>query len=213
MILTVLIASLTSAAPCALTGNIELTSEGKKVAPEGRVVVYVDKVPGTKFHAIDQPHVILQTGLQFKPEVLVVMAGESVQFTNEDKDEHSVFSKDAVPAFDLGRSRQGLTGSPVKFMFPGPARIQCNVHDWMRADILVVQNPFFALVGQDGTWRIEGLPVGNYSLSAWDRSGALKHVQVKSCPGEKRIPIPPLEVIKSGKPRAFEGGMRPVYQN
>ena len=56
MLLTMLIASLASAAPCALTGKIELNSDGKKIAPDGRVVVYVDKIPGTKFHAIDQPH-------------------------------------------------------------------------------------------------------------------------------------------------------------
>ena len=145
--------------PCTLTGRVELTSKGQTLDPGGKVAVYVETVRSPA-NALNQTRSILQTGLQFSPQVLIVVKGDSVQFTNEDKDEHGVFSRDTVPTFQRERSRQGLTGAPVLFDFVGAFRIQCDIHKSMRADVLVVDNPFFTLAGSDGSWKIAELPAG-----------------------------------------------------
>ena len=213
MILTLTIAALLSAAPCILTGKVELTRGGKPIEVGGRVVLYVDQVDPSVFSQVkNETHSILQTGLQFKPQVLVVLKGDSVQFTNEDKDEHNVFSNDAVPKFDFPRSRQGVTGEPVRFVATGPARIQCNIHDWMRSDILVVQNPFFALASPNGTYTIAGMPAGDYILKAWEPNGKQIQVKVPRCTRAMRMPVLRLVEATAPKLRRIDGGMYPVYE-
>ena len=134
-------------------------------------------------------------------------------FTNEDKDEHSVFSKDALPLLDFPKSRKGETGRHT-FEFTGAARIQCDIHDWMRADTLVVENPFFTLTESNGTFRIRDLPAGaDYTLVGWEPNGNETRVAVKGCSGETTVAV---VVLDEGKPRKMRrklGGVYPVYQN
>ena len=212
MILTVTIVSLLSGSPCTLSGKVELRRDGKQIDASGRVAVYVEQVSPKLWSLVkNQTHSILQVGLQFQPQVLVVLKGDSVQFTNEDKDEHNVFSNDAVPKFDFPKSSQGVTGKPVTFVATGPARIQCNIHEWMRSDILVVQNPFFTLVEADGSFRIPNLPAGDYVLKAWEPNGAQVSTKVKRCARTTQVALPALEEARLARPRRLDGGMYPVY--
>jgi hypothetical protein len=43
----------------------------------------------------------------------------------------------------------------------------CEVHEFMRGAILVAENPFHALVGADGTFRISGVPPGEHTVAFW----------------------------------------------
>ena len=45
--------------------------------------------------------------------------------------------------------------------------IQCDFHLWMHAYIFVMDHPFYAVSADDGTFAIEGLPPGDYTLEAW----------------------------------------------
>jgi hypothetical protein len=56
----------------------------------------------------------------------------------------------------------------VAFDRPGVAKVYCEIHQWMRAAVVVVENPFHALVGPDGRFRIAGVPAGRYRLTVWD---------------------------------------------
>lgn len=191
--ISTLLVSLLSAGPCTLSGKVELTSNGKKLDPAGRVVVFVESVPASAFTVEPQLRRMQQIGLQFEPKVLVVVKGDSVQFENSDKDLHGVFSKQTVPWFKLEKSRKGVTGAPVPFLFAGAAQIQCDIHDWMRAEILVVDNPFFAVVEPGGRWKITGLPAGQHKVIAWEPNRAQRRVTVLKCNGETPVPFKPLE--------------------
>ena len=53
-------------------------------------------------------------------------------------------------------------------------RFTCNLHAWMQAYVGVVEHPFFDTTGADGTFRLEGLPLGTYTVEAWhERFGRL----------------------------------------
>src|SRR5690606_24399358 len=46
-------------------------------------------------------------------------------------------------------------------------RFKCDVHSWMAAWVGVTTHPFFAVTGEDGSFRIAGLPPGTYTIEAW----------------------------------------------
>ena len=45
--------------------------------------------------------------------------------------------------------------------------MQCDQHNFMNAYFLPVNNPYYAIVGKDGTFSIDGVPPGTYDLKAW----------------------------------------------
>jgi hypothetical protein len=53
-----------------------------------------------------------------------------------------------------------------------PVAIACNYHPWESAFILPRDNPYAALSGKDGTFRIGRLPVGNIEFQAWHERSA-----------------------------------------
>ena len=46
-------------------------------------------------------------------------------------------------------------------------RFKCDVHPWMGAYMGVLDHPFFAVSGADGSFEIDGLPAGDYVIEAW----------------------------------------------
>lgn len=110
---------------------------------------------------------IVQRDENFSPALLVVPVGAEVRFPNDDPVFHNVFSYSRAARFDLGRYRRGESKTVV-FERPGYIKVMCEIHKWMRAGVLVVENPYYAIVPEDGRFRIEGVPPGQYRLVAED---------------------------------------------
>lgn len=142
-------------------------------------VVFVEDVAGQWPAPADHPK-MLQKGLAFVPRVLPLLVGTTVDFPNEDSLQHNVFSYSATKRFDLGRYRTGES-RPVTFEQAGLVRVYCEIHAHMKGFILVLKNPFYALVGEDGAFRIEGLPAGKYKVTAWqeEHEPVVMEVEVK----------------------------------
>ena len=45
--------------------------------------------------------------------------------------------------------------------------VKCNVHAWMKSYIGVLDHPYFAVTGADGSYEFKGLPPGEYTIAAW----------------------------------------------
>lgn len=130
------------------------------------VVVFVEGPvrPGPEPRA-SGPLQIVQRNESFAPVLLAVPLGAEVRFPNDDPIFHNVFSYSRAKRFDLGRYRRGESKSVV-FDRPGYVKVLCEVHKWMRAGVLVVDNPYYAIVGEDGRFRIDSVPAGRHQLSA-----------------------------------------------
>ena len=50
---------------------------------------------------------------------------------------------------------------------PGRYAIACRQHPWHRASVLATDNPYVAVSGWDGVFRIDGIPEGTYTLDVW----------------------------------------------
>ena len=46
-------------------------------------------------------------------------------------------------------------------------RLQCDQHEFMQGWYLPVQNPFYTVVKDDGTFELKGVPAGKHKLLAW----------------------------------------------
>jgi uncharacterized protein (DUF2141 family) len=56
--------------------------------------------------------------------------------------------------------------------------VTCEVHGWMQAYIGVIDHPYFAVTGDDGSFTLQGLPPGTYTLEAWHEKLGTKTMQV-----------------------------------
>lgn len=50
---------------------------------------------------------------------------------------------------------------------PGRLVVRCDVHGWMRSYLWVDDHPYHAVSAEDGSFRIENVPAGSYSLNSW----------------------------------------------
>jgi len=126
-----------------------------------------------------KPARIIQKDLKFQPPLLVIPVDTEVDFPNEDMEFHNVFSYSKTRRFDLGRCHKGESKS-VRFTKPGIGMVYCEIHQWMRAAVVVVENPFYAASDETGNFEIKNVPAGTYKLLIWkiDHKKAVKEVTV-----------------------------------
>ena len=108
-----------------------------------------------------------QKGMQFVSGLLPVQKGTTVAFPNQDEVYHNVFSYAKIKRFDLGRYRKEDKPATQTFDKPGVVPLFCEIHDHMRATILVLDTPHFVKTDAAGKYRLANLPPGKYTLKAW----------------------------------------------
>jgi len=114
-----------------------------------------------------------QKNKQFVPHVMAIQAGSQVQFPNLDPIFHSAFSNFSGQVFDLGLYAPGSSRT-VTFSRTGIVRIFCNIHPTMSAVVMVLKDPWFAVTGRDGAFRIPDVPPGHYRLKVFHERAAEK---------------------------------------
>lgn len=125
---------------------------------------------------------ITQKELTFLPSLLPVQVGTKVEFPNLDDTYHNIFSFSPPKRFDLGRYRSDEKPVPSQlFDVAGLVTLRCDIHEHMRALILVLDTPHFVITAPDGTFRLTGLPAGSFTLKAWidSRTTREKRVELK----------------------------------
>lgn len=139
---------------------------------------------------------VAQQGKKFVPDVTVVVAGSTVNFPNEDKVFHNVFSLGPGTEFDLGQYRAGQSKSQA-FPAAGPVDIYCNIHPDMFATVMVVPNDFWTTPKPDGSFTIDNVPAGSYTAVAWVQLGPTVRNPVQIKDGAKAT----VDLSLSGKLR------------
>jgi plastocyanin len=136
--------------------------------PAQHAIVWLDAAaPAT---APAQRVVLDQRNLSFFPHVLAVQVGTVVEFPNNDKVFHNVFSFRDGKKFDLGMYPKGAVKRLV-FDKPGLSRLFCNIHPNMAAYVMVVDTPYFAVSDEKGAFTVADVPPGTYTYHAWRPGG------------------------------------------
>lgn len=108
-----------------------------------------------------------QTGCRYVAHVIGVQVGQDIVIRNSDGILHNIHPMPTNNRpFNIGQPVEMETTrqfSTSEIMIP----VECDVHDWMLGYIGVVDHPFFAVTGSDGSFEISGLPAGDYVIEAW----------------------------------------------
>lgn len=120
------------------------------------------------FTAPKEPARLDQVGCVYKPHVLGVQEGQPIAIRNSDEVTHNIHAfAEFNDGFNFSQATQGQEDTKVFEVSELPIKVKCDIHGWMSAYIAVVRHPFFAVTGEDGTFRFAGLPAGKYEIEAW----------------------------------------------
>jgi plastocyanin len=151
------------------------------------VFVYIKSgLEGKNFEVPAVPVTIDQQGCWFRPRVLGIQVGQTLRVTNSDPVTHNIH-----PLAEINREwnhSQGQGDAPLARKFLKPEvmiRVKCNIHSWMHAFIGVLDHPYFAVTGADGTFEIGNVPPGNYVLEAWQETLGTQEQKIVVTPSGK----------------------------
>ena|ERR1051326_1389555 len=175
--------TLDGAPPAAKALDMSATPFCAKAHPEGakseevvanagalkNAFVYIKSgLPDKTWPAPSQPVLLDQKGCMYSPHVVAVMAGQNIEVKNSDQTNHNIHP---LPKVNQEWNESQPPGSEPKLKSFAREEIlvpvKCNIHPWMRSYIAVMNHPFFAVTGDDGTYTIKGLPPGTYTITVW----------------------------------------------
>lgn len=173
----------------------------KVVVNDGKLqdlVVYIRDILTGKpfeFHGTD----VTMSGCRFlvqggpSTRVGVVVRGAEIRILNDDADPNDPKSVTGVlhnpHSFEVAGMFQSVTGvfnvplftkgqvvtRPVALKKKNTTfMVQCDQHLYARAFFYPVENPYYAIVGSDGTYAIDRVPKGTYEIVAWHPNLGMK---------------------------------------
>lgn len=186
----VLFSALTGFAAAEKTTFVVSDSAGKPVK-DAVVMVAGTSAGPIKFA---WPMQMKQQDLTFDPFVLIVPVGAEVEFPNLDRVRHHVYSFSKGNKFELklyGKEE----ARAVTLEKAGIVAIGCNIHDEMVAYIRVVDTPYAAKTGADGTVTLD-LPAGATTATVWHPNALPAEVKV-ALPAKRTAPVPVTLKVKA----------------
>jgi plastocyanin len=150
----------------------EAVDTQKVVVKDGKlanVFVYVKSgLEGKSFPAPTAKAEIDQQGCLYHPRIQGIQVGQTLVIKNDDPTLHNIH---ALPVknteFNQGQPFKGMQFEKTFTKPEVMVHFKCDVHPWMSAYMGVVDNPYFAVTKEDGTYSIPKLPPGKYTLEAW----------------------------------------------
>ena len=151
------------------------------------VLVRVTKQPRAEAPPPTAPVVISQHDCEYEPRVSAVIAGNKIAIHNGDPTYHNVHGSlagknvwnESQPsgADDITKDAPGKPGDVVS--------LHCDVHAWMQAYVMIVDNPHFAVTGDDGAFTLPDLAPGTYTIEAWHPTLGTRTATIKIGTGKR----------------------------
>jgi plastocyanin len=134
---------------------------------------------------------------RFEPHAIFLRTGQAIEFKNADSIGHNchivTMGNEENCSLGAGQSLELKLQSADRV----PGIVKCDVHPWMEALILVRDEPYAAISDEEGNFRIENIPAGEWTFQFWHkRSGFLKSLTRDGTPvtgrrGEIKVTIKP----------------------
>lgn len=138
------------------------------------VAVWIEKIDAGK-PLPTEPVILDQVACEFVPHVFAINPKQSLTIRTSDSVLHNVSaSLGEEKLFDLAMPIKGMElwkrpiekdGAPLE---NGNVRFSCRAgHSWMESWAVVKDHPYVAVSADDGSWRIDAVPPGTYTLKFW----------------------------------------------
>ncbi|MEW6156145.1 MAG: hypothetical protein AB1813_01860 [Verrucomicrobiota bacterium] len=136
------------------------------------VFVYLKDAKGTG--SVPSDSVILdQVGCEYTPYVFGIQTKQKLVVKNSDPVLHNVHITPSPSSGNKESNQAQIAKGPdIIKAFDNPEvllRFKCDVHPWMFAYAGVLEHPYFAVTGKDGSFKIANVPPGKYTLVAYHR--------------------------------------------
>lgn len=162
----------TSADPVCEKANPELLTDQVVVTDQklANVVIYV-RGEMLNWYSFDAPpaDVMLEhKDCRYVPHVLGIQIHQTLKILNSDETTHNTHPTPKNNREWNQSQPPGSTALEQRFASPELfIPFKDNQHPWEKAYVGVFSHPFFSVSGTDGSYKISGLPAGQYTVVAW----------------------------------------------
>lgn len=142
-----------------------LVEVGPDNVVKNAAVYLVEVAKGKAWSPASKPPELDNIKCRFVPDVQVIPAGP-LDVVNKDPvlhNTHGYYGNRTV--FNMALPNEGQR-IPTELTRAGTVRVDCDAHGWMEGWIYVVDNPYYAITGDDGKFSITDVPPGTYNLVA-----------------------------------------------
>lgn len=150
-------------------------------------VVYLEKVKeGKPFPPEVGDATIDQEGCKFSPFLQVMKNQAKLAAINKDPVLHNIHTYELIRGdakgpkktiFNISQPDPNTVTNQVKMKRGAAMKVECDAHDFMHSFVFVAKNPYYAVVKEDGTFSLDNVPPGKYTIKAWH--GMLKNQKTK----------------------------------
>ncbi|MBL8811405.1 MAG: hypothetical protein JNM43_14630 [Planctomycetaceae bacterium] len=167
-------------------GKVGLVDESLIVNKDNRgirfVAVWLDSKTAVPTHPdlkdLSKPVTLDNKDCRFEPRMAALRTGQKLVLTNSDPLAHNaaVYLNRSSPFNEVIAST-----TPVERIVKNPetlpARVDCSIHAWMKAWLVVTEHPYVAFTDADGKFEMKNVPVGTWRFRLWqERRGSLVQV-------------------------------------
>ena len=169
----------------AVCGAVQQVDESLVVNPENRgirnIAIWLETRDSIPVHpdlkdAPQKAPVLDNHNCRFEPRMLAIRTGQVFEISNSDPVAHNaaVYARRNLPFSEIIPMNQPLQKKFGKFEAL-PVRVDCSIHPWMKAWLIVSEHPYVAVTGEDGSFEIQNIPAGEWKFRFWhERSGYLQ---------------------------------------
>lgn len=114
-----------------------------------------------------------QKNCMYTPHVLAMNVGEEYKVITSDQTTHNIHPEPNPMTGNIPWNRSQPPGAPPivqSWKAPEVAiEVKCNIHPWMHGWFVVVKGPY-GTTDDNGSYTINNVPPGNYTVTAWQES-------------------------------------------
>jgi hypothetical protein len=172
------------------TGEREIVWVDVKDGALRGAFVFIDKIKEGKAWSVPKggDYLIVQKGCRFTPWAQVVRRGPVTIRNSDEGVLHNINTREMIGVekgrvvkrtmFNFGQPDTGDIQQDIKPRRSPFISINCEAHNFMFGFMMAPLHPYAVVVGEDGSFSLDGVPPGKYTLKAWHPRFGIKKAKI-----------------------------------
>lgn len=152
------------------------------------VVIYISQgLTGNEGGTASSEPTFDQKGCMYQPHVLALDVNQKFKVTTSDQTTHNIHPLPNPTGGNIGWNKSQPPGAPpIETDWKNQEvaiQVKCNIHPWMHGYFVVVKGPY-ATSDDKGSYKMENVPPGSYTLTAWQEDLGTQTANVTVAAGQ-----------------------------